>query len=57
MGTAKVISCGYRCPVRGCKSKKSKLFKSAVSVAMHIRDIHGDAELIKRLRVKNKEYR
>lgn len=50
MGEAKARSEGYKCPVRGCPSKDSKRFTLG-GVFMHIRDIHGQQEIEKRLRL------
>lgn len=49
---SKTIEYGYRCPVQGCKQKKNRAFKSAMGVAKHILDQHGEEELAKRLRIK-----
>lgn len=53
MSESKTRQYGYRCPVQGCNQKKNRAFHSPMAVAMHIRDQHGEEELIKRLRIKS----
>jgi len=48
---AKNIS-GLQCPVRGCKNKHNRRFNSTFGLCMHISAIHGEEELVKRLRTK-----
>ncbi len=53
MNSAQQRDSGYQCPVRGCDKKKNRRF-SAGGLCAHIVALHGEAELINRLRAKYK---
>lgn len=53
MNAAQYTDFGYQCPVRGCDKKKNRRF-SAQGLCSHIVQVHGETELINRLRAKYK---
>ena len=49
MNHAQIATHGFICPVRGCVKKHNRKF-SLFGLCMHIRECHGEEELVKRLR-------
>lgn len=51
MAESKARTHGYQCPVRGCPQRNNRRFSSPTATAAHIIAKHGEAELVKRLKL------